>query len=235
MSCNLRRVLMQSLLAIVGCLALNAGTGYGAIIGVTGQGNILIPDNTPNTGATANFFNDTGVNRRIHGWNELQNVRLQQDITVDIVNPGFYGGPFTSANATIAAGTMVSSHLLYFDPLRSTQRQAEFTFDSDIIGIIVLSDIPGNDRFLNSDFLGNPLTAYPGAHFNLRGVEFGPETMTLSADRRTLHVCLVASDPGDQVRVITRCDVPEPASALLGLVGLIGAVVGRRSIAGMLA
>jgi len=120
-----------SRIALAACWGLSVLTApsLGAIVGVVGQGNILIPNNTPNTDATANFFDDTGVNQLVHGWDELQGVRLDRDIVVDITAPGVYTGPFTSANATIPQGTLANSHLLYFDPLDRAERIAQFTFD----------------------------------------------------------------------------------------------------------
>lgn len=201
-------------------IALFATQAHATIVSVMGNGNILIPNITPNTGATANFFNDTGVNRMIHAWNEKQNATLGRDIMVDIVAPGVYSSPFISANATIARNTVVNSHLIFFDPLYTASGVAQFTFGETILGIIVMSDLPNDDRFLKSDFLGDPLTAYPGSHFNLRGIEFGPESLTLSPDLKTIRLDLSAADPGDQIRVITQGesahDAPEPSTGILG-------------------
>src|SRR5262245_37296547 len=93
-------------LGVIGLGLSVSSPAQAAIIGVAGQGNILIPNNTPNTGATANFFNDTGDKILIHGWDEKQNVVLDRNIVVDITAAGTYDNPFTSANAVIAAGTM---------------------------------------------------------------------------------------------------------------------------------
>ena len=210
----MNRTLTRLTLAAMCGIALLSTHAQANIISVMGQGNILIPDNSPNTGATPNFFNDTGDNRLIHGWNEQQNVILDRDIVVDIVASGVYNQPFTSANATISQGTAVSSHLIYFDPLFGADRVAQFTFSSQILGIIVLSDLTSDDRFLKTDFLGNPLTVYPASHFDFRGIEFGPESITLSPDMQTVRLDLSASNPGDQVRIITR-GIPEPGTGAL--------------------
>jgi hypothetical protein len=214
---------------IVSVMALSAALSYGAVIGVTGSGVIMTPNATPNTGATANFFNDTGTNRNVRAWNEQQNVALSQTIQVDLVTPNTYNsGNYAPGSFSILAGTLVSSHLLYFDPEASTSRRARFEFDQDILGVIVESGTnAATDKFLASDFLGNPLTVYPGVHFNARGIEFGPETVILEVGLRHLEVALSASDPGDQIRVIT-AGVPEPGTFALFGAGLLVAGLLRR-------
>jgi hypothetical protein len=216
---------------LVSVMALGAALScYGSVIGVSGDGVIMTPNNTPNTGATANFFQDTGSNVLVRAWNEQQNVTLGQAISVDLVSPGTYNsGNYTVQSFSILAGTTVSSHLLYFDPAQSATKRARFEFDSDILGLIVESG--GNasqDKFLKSDFLGNPLTTYPGAHYGNRGIEFGPETITLEVGLRFIDVSLTASNPGDQIRVIT-AGVPEPATfALIGGGLLLAGLLRRR-------
>jgi len=77
--------------------------------------------------------------------------------------------------------------------------------------------------------LGNPLTVCPDARFDLRGLEFGPVAVTLNPDLQTVRVDLSASNPGDQIRVITMA-VPEPATGLAGAVGatIVSAALRRR-------
>lgn len=214
---------------LVSVMVLGTALSYGAVIGVTGDGVIMVPNNTPNTGATANSFQDTGANRKVRAWNEQQNVQLSQTIEVDLVTPDTYNsGNYLPANFSILAGTYVSSHLLYFDPLQSDTRRAQLQFDQNIIGVIVASGTSVvMDKFLASDFLGNPLTVYPGVHFYARGIEFGPEIVTLKVGLRYLEVELKSSDPGDQIRVIT-VGVPEPGTFALMGAGLLFAAALRK-------
>jgi hypothetical protein len=186
------------------------GSAHAKIVNTLGSADKLNPA-VDHTGATGNFFDDTGDHVLIHGWDEKQNVLLDHDITVDITKAGSYQRKFTSENATISAGTRVSSHLLMLDPLQSETRTGVFTFDREILGVIVLSELKDDDRLLNSDFLGNPDTIYPTGHFQARGIEFGPEQVTLSADLHTLLLNLRASNPGDQIRVITAGVLPNSA------------------------
>ncbi len=216
------RVIGIGMLAVLFAFAVPT---YGAVVAVSGQGDILDPLLTP-TGALSNFFDDTGDNVKIHAWNERQYATLTDDIRVDITTPGTYRKVFVSENAWLTKGTVVSSHLIILDPLHYASAEATFTFAQKIIGIIVESDLPqskGGDRFLQTDYLGNPLTIYPTSHFWFRGVEFGPERIELSNDLKTLSIKLVASNPGDQMRVLTA--VPTPAAAWAGL-GLLASLLG---------
>lgn len=217
----------HTLLTLLAAVTLPA-TLSAALVSVTGSGVIMDPA-TQSTGATANFFNDVGSNNiRIRGWDEKQNYTLTQNLVVDILNPGTYtSSNYTVNSFSLLAGTVVSSHLLFFDPQATHTRTARFEFDSDIIGLIVESgNSNATDKFFQSDYLGNVNTVYPASHYAARGIEFGPESITLEVGLRHLAVTLEASNPGDQIRVITAASpVPEPGTmALLGfcLLGLRG-------------
>jgi hypothetical protein len=202
-------------------LAPPASAGFVAVVG---QGNILDANVPGSTGATPNFFQDQGANRVVHGWNERQGVVLSQNLFVDIVSPGFYdqiGDLGTFNQFSIAAGTRVNSHLLYYDPRNNfTVSGVTFTFTGQILGIIVESDRFWNnahgftDYFVNSDFLGHPNTGYPAGHFVNRGLEFNTDDLTFLVSGNQLTLNYTAGNPGDQIRVITAV-VPAPMGALL--------------------
>jgi hypothetical protein len=234
------------------CISLTIPSASSAgFVSVSGPGNILDPAAT-STGATANFFNDTGANRVVHAWNERQNVTLDHDLFVDITRPGVFDhnhdlGYYNQHR--IAAGRVVSSHLLYFDPRNSHRvENVVFTFDEPIVGIIVASDRfftaahNFTDYFLDSDYLGNPLSVYPTAHFEDRGLElnqFDEFTFSVSGNRLCLN--WGASTPGDQIRVITArpnrelTPVPAPPGLVLALAGsallILGGLIRRRVLA----
>ena len=230
-----------------------AGNVSAGFVSVSGAGNILDPSTTP-TGATKNFFNDTGANKLIHGWNERQDVVLTRDIFVDAVQPGRYNhnddlGYYHQHK--IARGTVVSSHLLSYDPkFPNRSGRVTFVFDAPIVGLIVTSDRFHDrahnftDYFLDSDFLGNPLTIYPTEHYEDRGLELNKfDAFVFSVAGNRLILNLGSGSPGDQIRVITsrpgRSDddppdddppvapVPAPPAVLLALVGVASIGLGR--------
>jgi len=191
---------------------------------ITGFSGDAFPTQEAKPSYLPNAFQDpNSPPPRVHWWNEGTEV-LGAGLTdvLDIVAPGVYGGPFTSALGDLAAGTPVESHYLYFDPLNSRSAVATFTFDHDILGIVVLtSHLAATDGLrIAAPYPGNP-------SFNARGIEFGPEQITLGVNLRSVTVNLTASSPGDQIRVITSA-VPEPASLLLLGAGLVGVATRRR-------
>ena len=242
---------LAAILAVLGVLLSSPSSVSAGFLSVSGGGNVLIPAQTA-TGATRDFFDDTGANKLIHGWNEQQDVTLDRDIHVDIIHPGVFDhnndlGYFNQHK--IAKGTVVSSHLLYYDP--KYQHRVEnviFVFDAPIVGIIVASDRffdPAHnftDYFLESDFLGNPDSLYPTTHFDDRGLELNQfDEFTFSASGNRLCLNWGASTPGDQIRVITAHSpgsasvtaVPAPPGVLLALTGGaclgLGRLIRRRS------
>jgi uncharacterized repeat protein (TIGR01451 family) len=158
-------------------------------------------------------------------FDERQNVMLGSAVTVDAVNPGTYSS-FPSGSATIAAGTVVDSHLIHSDiPSRNytVRRQGTVTFADDILGVIAATS-----RLSATDAaLGAPGTQYSGLQSfrGLEGPEFGfssvADKFTISANRRSLtfdmQTYLI-----DEIRVITKhfnplvttvSDTPDPVQA----------------------
>jgi hypothetical protein len=153
------------------------------------------------------------------GFNERQGVLLGSALAVD-------GG-------TIAAGTRVDSHMIFFDsggPSRTTD--ATWTFSGNILG--VMSDTAGNLERNSTGLLGSPLVSYPcdssTACFANRGLE-GGDNYGVSGNTLRLHS--VVTSPGDWIRVVTVSAVPEPSTVALfalgmGFLGFVGMRRGRR-------
>lgn len=234
---------IAAVVAAVAFLLVCGNSARAGFLSVAGAGNILNPSTNP-TGATADFFNDAPTNNLVHGWNEVQNFRLDRDLYVDATHMGHYHsnadlGGFNQFK--ISQGTIISSQLLYYDPAKQTTiAHVTFTFNAPILGVIVASNrfhnsAHGNiDYLLASDFLGNPLTTYPTAHFKDRGLELdGRDRFVISATGYSITLNLMANTPGDQIRVITGQTpgnlrfVPAPPGAVLAAIGLASVGLGR--------
>ena len=175
---------------------------------VTSPGSAFVNLTVPLTGSTP--FNTVGADNfnspNLFGFNESQNILLASALSMNV------GG-------TIAAGTQVASHYIFFDPV-SGSVIGTVDFDADVLGIITSSGL-----LLASDGLANTGVTYlnPG----LRGLEAGDFATITAGNQRQISVNFTASSPGDYIRVITAFSpgaVPEPAS--LALVGLGFAAAG---------
>ena len=143
---------------------------------------------------------------------ERSHVLLNSDLEVDVTEPGQYTRVRRRDKEPIAAGQMVRSYLLQFNPIGEFTRQevdgarviGQITFDRRILGLIGKTALlTGTDRQL-----GHPLGNYGDTR---RGIEptrpddlpdSGRDSVTLSRDRRTLSLDLSASSAVDQIRVV---------------------------------
>ncbi len=194
------------------------------ICGLTGSasaGIITTSGTTTTIAAPSSVAKTTGIQSitETFAFNEQQDFTLNGNLNVDINTPGTYTDTAALAPGSIAAGTTVNSYFIHLQSVNSQMISltGSVTFDSDVLGIIT-----SNANLGSSDFLGNPGTVYPSG-LTSRRVEFAPlDTVTLSADLRTVTFTLAASVI-DQIRVITTAPVPTPgAAALLGLAGICG-------------
>ncbi len=186
------RFLIYSLL--LGLALLSAIPAAGAILSTT---PVVVEVPAPATVMPGmNTSND-----RILAFNEQQCVTLDRLMSVNGALDGEVPYPFVGF--PIPAGTDISCHFLHFDPSGAANASGTVTFDSDILGVIVTDpDLDASDSVC-----GLPGTAYPTSVTD-RGAELPGDSASIDLGTRTVTVDLTASNPGDQLRVITRC-VPE--------------------------
>lgn len=169
------------------------------------------PDNT--------VGNDTFQDLNLYGFDEGQNINILSDLDVEVLADGLGG---SSGSGTIAAGTLVASHYIFFDPDGVANQEGTVTFDSDILGILT-----STSSLLASDSLLNTGVTYLNP--TLRGLESGDNVSIIGLNM--ISVDWAAGTPGDYVRVLTAFSpgapaVPVPAAvwlfgtALIGFVGM---------------
>lgn len=183
---------LGAMLAAAG-LAFATSAGVAGIVG--GDATVIAPP--AETG-----FNSQQDNRLL-AFAERQGVTLAKALVVD--------------RGSIAAGTVVNSTMLVFDPKSSAAFKGVVRFDGAILGII-----GHTDRLRMSDeAVGLSSVRYLSPF--ARGVESHDAYRLV--DAHTIEVDLRASTPGDHLRIITAATaVPAPGAA--------GAVLGAMVLAG---
>lgn len=147
---------------------------------------------------------------------EREGVQLPSGSELSIVNPGTHAGPFlrkkpSRRDVILTQSTAVDCYLLQYNPSRPspTSKDRRFTtevrFDRPVVGIIAQKD-------LLAEY--DPQLAHPGADFAglvNRGL-YKNDEVTLSFDRRTIHVAFNTEDGVDQIRVLVESQFPEAFS-----------------------
>ena len=148
----------------------------------------------------------------LYAFDEVQNFTLKHDLVANL------------GQTLIKAGTVISSQVVFFDPLlKKTTAKGTVKFSSDVLAVISTQS-----ALIASNYLGIPSVTYLDPLSV--GLEPGIDFLKIGAPHPTdLKIVTLNSDsPGDMVRVITLgTAVPEPAtwaSLALGF-GLLGGVV----------
>lgn len=196
---------LLTLLAFSSVTVAHASVVSGTITGgtVKGTGSVVILDPTTSSFAVGKDNFDTN---NLYVFNEQQNVKLLTDLALDL-------------GTTLPTGTVVSSHLVVFDPLLVQTVKATLVFNQPILGIA-----RRDSTLLATNFLGAPSVTYNTPSFF--GLEPGEDFLTVGAPTPdTLPFRLSASIPGDVFRVFTQgvivSSVPEPATWAYMIVGML--------------
>lgn len=202
------------LLVLVAPVTVSATILGGSVTGGSAQGlgGMFIE---LNGNATFSVGNNNFNDNNLYAFNEGQNIVIGSPLSVqDLAGPAGAG--------VLAAGTVVASHYVIFDPLNAQSIQGNVQFDSAILALIwETADLLASDVLINNN------VTYLNPSF--RGLELAPHPnndMAWISASNEVSVSLVASSPGDVLRVLTAfspgAEIPEPSTVLLAGLGLAG-------------
>jgi len=226
------------ILSIVSLITMNASLSQAGVVGTAGSLSLESPPADVRGGA---LLSDS----LITAFSERQGVVLPQSLTFNLTLPGTAPGPdaIDTSPGDIAAGTRVDSYLVHFQSISGTNANpvlasGSITFDTDVMGIAFF-----NGRLNQSDpFLGLASTLYPVGEDRELEIEAGGivgdrghDSITLSADRRTVTFNLGNTGGPDQARIVV-ATVPEASSISLAAIGAacLGACGVRRRLSGLI-
>lgn len=202
-------------------LGLASASAWGAPI-ITGQIALVGAPSSVEAGATE----DDGS---MLLFLEREGVLLPTQVAGEITLPTTVADGLGTTPGAVGAGSRVDSYFVHFDTATvdlPITLSGTITFETDILAVMLF----GASLDASDSILGAPGSTYPPAGDFFRGTSeltSGGDIVTLSSDRRTLtiqsRVSQIAGFSGiDQLRIVT-ATVPEPSTAWLIAIGLLGA------------
>lgn len=160
----------------------------------------------------------------------LPNAVTLETLDIGTTYNNYWPGDLT----VIPAGTVVDVWLIHFNrsSLLLGQQTASFDFGAPILGVAGRSTclIPNTVCPGDTDQYGNPANTYSNIQF-LRGLELllGEDSIRFDSDSKLTIKSTTSRLTIDEVRVFTLSNVPEPATAGLVAMLLVGFGICRRS------
>lgn len=200
-------MILKWIAPLAGALMIAGGSASAAVLsGTAGTGTFELITDT--TGLSVGNDNQQ-ENTTLFAFDEDQNIILGSAL-----NLGTDFSNRTEYQFSIASGTVVASHYVFFDPAGTRSISGTVTFDADILGV---AGFTGD--LADTDFLANNSVTY--LNDNLRGIEitenFGFDQDSYSISGDTLTLDFQASTPGDYIRVFTAQSPTGPAPSLVPL------------------
>jgi uncharacterized protein (TIGR03382 family) len=198
----------------IGLLACSSTT----IAAITTAGGDAVLGPAP----ASTLLNALESNTVVRAFNEAANFTLATNLPVNATTPGVYNSNASLTPGIIAAGTVVSSHYIYADPIGDGPALYEgfVEFDQPIIGVIVL-----RGGLNSTDFLGAPGTIY--GDNTARGMELsGNEAFSITVSQFRVNFRFNTTSATDDIRVLTA--IPAPGALAFPMLGLAAAMRRRR-------
>ncbi len=185
--------------------------------------NIQVLDPAPPDVTGNNLISDTTV----FLFQEKSNFTLLQDVNVDVIDTGSFGGnnPDNSPGV-VASGIAVDVYYVHSKTSGGIDFLATLQFDTEVLGIIASAE---NHSATNSSLGLAGVTYDNTSKFNLPATD---DSLTLSPDRKNLSLNIDNGGGVDKVRILVASTsqasvIPEPGSLVLLLLG-IGLFLRRR-------
>jgi hypothetical protein len=145
----------------------------------------------------------------IRAFDERQDVLLTAPLFVDHQGPTPVNQPNDLKPGWIPAGTCIRSHYVHYDPMGAATATGGMQLEGDIVGVIVRPPTLDATNFLgafNTTYPPNAAAGVCAGAASQCGLELAVPTQDsfVISSPDVLRMTLVANNPGDRMRVITK-------------------------------